>query len=117
MKKTKGNNVLSFKQPAEFYIKKAERHMDAGNFLEALKLYRNLVGMEPDNVEYLLYIAQIYSEIGLFSESNDMIHKIMRHGHTPTECLFALGCNYLGLNKFETADSYFFDYLKVILIY
>ncbi|MBT3319927.1 MAG: tetratricopeptide repeat protein [Clostridia bacterium] len=106
------NNVLSFKQPAEFYIKKAEKHIDAGNFLEALQLYRNLVGMEPDNVEYLLYIAQIYSEIGLFNESNDMIHKIMRQGHTPTECLFALGCNYLGLNKFETADSYFMEYLK-----
>ncbi len=111
MKKT-SNNVLSFKQPAEFYIKKAEKHIDAGNFLEALQLYRNLVGMEPDNVEYLLFIAQIYSEIGLFNESNDMIHKIMRQGHTPTECLFALGCNYLGLNKFETADSYFLEYLK-----
>lgn len=112
MENTNTSNVLSFRQPAEFYIKKAEKHIDAGNFLEALQLYRNLVGMEPDNVEYLLYIAQIYSEIGLFAESNDMIHKIMRQGHTPTECLFALGCNYLGLNKFDTADSYFMEYLK-----
>ena len=106
------DNVLSFRQPPEFYIKKAEKHIEQGNFLEALQLYRKLIGMEPDNAQYLLYIAQIYSEIGLYEESNDIIHKIMRQGEAPTECLFALGCNYLGLNKHEIADNYFYEYLK-----
>ena len=111
MKKTK-HKVLSFRQPAEFYIKKAEKHMEQGNFLEALQLYRKLIGMEPDNSQYLLYVAQIYSEIGLYEESNDIIHKIMRQGDAPSECLFALGCNYLGLNRHEIADNYFYEYLK-----
>ncbi len=111
MKKTT-NKVLSFRQPAEFYIKKAEKHLEQGKFLEALQLYRKLIGMEPDNAQYLLYIAQIYSEIGLYEESNDIVHKIMRQGDAPSECLFALGCNYLGLNRHEIADSYFYEYLK-----
>lgn len=112
MVKNNQNKVLSFWQPAEFYIRKAEKHIEQGNFLEALQLYRKLIGIEPDNTQYLLYVAQVYSEIGLYNESNDIIHKIMRQGDTPAECLFALGCNYIGLNKQDIADSYFLEYLK-----
>lgn len=112
MKKNEDNNVLSFRQPAEFYIRKAEKHIEKGNFLEALQLYRKLIGMDPSNAQYLLYVAQVYSEIGLYNESNDIIHKIMRHGETPTECLFALGCNYLGLGRDDVADGYFMEYMR-----
>ncbi len=113
MKDNKNNKILSFHQPAEFYIKKAEKHIDAGNFLEALALYRCVLGMEPENVDYLLSIAQIYSEMGLYAESNDVLLKIAKYGNTPTECLFALGCNYMGLKNYELADEAFEQYLAV----
>ena len=112
-KKTKQNNVLSFYQPPDFFIKKAEKHIDAGNFIEALQLYRQVLGMDPDNVEYLLCIAQIYTEMGLYSESNDVLLKIARNGDTPTECLFALGCNYMGLKEYALADEVFEQYLAL----
>ncbi len=111
MKDKKKSKVLSFHQPAEFYVKKAEKHIDAGNFLEALALYRCVLGMEPHNVEYLLSIAQIYSEMGLYEESNDVLLKMAKYGNTPTECLFALGCNYMGLKNYELADEAFEQYL------
>ncbi len=107
------NKILSFHQPASFFIKKAEKHIDAGNFIEALLLYRQALGMEPDNVEYLLSIAQIYSEMGLYAESNDVLLKIARFGNTPTECLFALGCNYMGMKNYELADEAFEQYLAI----
>lgn len=107
------NKVLSFHQPASFFIKKAEKHIDAGNFIEALQLYRQALGMEPDNVEYLLSIAQVYSEMGLYAESNDVLLKIARYGSTPTECLFALGCNYMGMKNYELADEAFEQYLAI----
>lgn len=107
------NKVLNFNQPASFFIKKAEKHIDAGNFLEALQLYRQVLGMEPDNVEYLLSVAQIYSEMGLYTESNDVLLKIARFGNTPTECLFALGCNYMGMKNYELADEAFEQYLAI----
>lgn len=107
------NKVLSFHQPASFFIKKAEKHIDAGNFIEALQLYRKALGVEPDNVEYLLSIAQIYSEMGLYAESNDVLLKIARFGNTPTECLFALGCNYMGMKNYELADEAFEQYLAI----
>ncbi len=113
MKDKKNNKVLSFNQPAEFFIKKAERHIDAGNLLEALALYRRVLGMEPENVDYLLSIAQIYSEMGLYSESNDVLLKIAKYGSTPTECLFALGCNYMGMKNYELADEAFEQYLAI----
>lgn len=113
MKDKTSNKILSFHQPAEFYIKKAEKHIDAGNFLEALALYRCVLGMEPENVDYLLSIAQIYSEMGLYAESNDVLLKIAKYGNTPTECLFALGCNYMGLKNYELADEAFEQYLAV----
>lgn len=107
------NKVLSFHQPASFFKKKADKHVDAGNFIEALQLYRQALGIEPDNVEYLLSIAQIYSEMGLFAESNDVLLKIARYGNTPTECLFALGCNYMGMKNYELADEAFEQYLAI----
>lgn len=113
MKNNRNNKILSFYQPAEFFIKKAEKHIDAGNFLEALALYRCVLGMEPENVDYLLSIAQIYSEMGLYSESNDVLLKIAKYGNTPTECLFALGCNYMGLKNYELADEAFEQYLAI----
>lgn len=114
MKKNKEHKkILSFHQPAEFFIKKAEKHIDAGNFLEALALYRCVLGMEPENVDYLLNIAQIYSEMGLYAESNDVLLKIAKYGKTPTECLFALGCNYMGMKNYELADEAFEQYLAL----
>ncbi len=107
------NNVLDFYQPASFFIKKAEKHIDAGNFLDALRLYRQALGMEPDNFEYLLSIAQIYSEMGLYEESNDVLLKIAKYGNTPTECLFALGCNYMGMKNYALADEAFEQYLSI----
>ncbi|MGI5849001.1 MAG: tetratricopeptide repeat protein [Christensenellales bacterium] len=107
------NKVLNFNQPAAFFLKKAEKHFDAGNFLEALQLYRQVLGMEPDNVEYLLSIAQVYSEMGLYAESNDVLLKIARYGNTPTECLFALGCNYMGMKNYVLADEAFEQYLSI----
>lgn len=107
------NNVLSFNQPAEFFVKKAEKQFDAGNFLEALSLYRQVLDMDPSNTEYLLSISQVYSEMGLYSESNDVLHKIIRHGNMPTECLFALGCNYIGMKKYHLADDVFEQYLEI----
>ena len=113
MEEKKQNNILSFNQPAEFFIKKAEKHIDAGNLLEALELYRRVMGMEPENVEYLLSVAQIYSEMGLYAESNDVLLKIAKFGNTPTECLFALGCNYMGMKNYELADEAFEQYLAI----
>ncbi len=115
MKKIENNNnkILSFNQPAEFFIRKAEKHIDAGNLLEALQLYRQVLGMEPENVDYLLSIAQVYSEMGLYAESNDVLLKIAKFGNTPTECLFALGCNYMGMKNYELADEAFEQYLAI----
>ncbi len=111
--KNRESKVLSFNQPAEFYIRKAEKHIDAGNLLEALQLYRQVLGMEPNNVDYLLSIAQVYSEMGLYAESNDVLLKIAKYGNTPTECLFALGCNYMGMKNYELADEAFEQYLAI----
>jgi len=105
--------VLSFNQPAEFYIRKAEKHIDAGNLLQALQLYRKVLGMEPGNTDYLLSIAQVYSEMGLYAESNDVLLKIAKYGNPPTECLFALGCNYMGMGNYEMADEAFEQYLAL----
>jgi len=112
-KKDLKNKVLEFKQPADFFIKKAEKHMDAGNFLEALQLYRQVLCNDPGNIEYLLSIAQIYSEMGLYEESNDVLLKIAKYGNTPTECLFALGCNYMGMQNYALADEAFEQYLAL----
>ncbi|MGI6706446.1 MAG: tetratricopeptide repeat protein [Clostridia bacterium] len=110
----KGNNIVPFEQDGSFYYRKAQKYIDSNNYINALRFYRKAVEKEPDNVEYLLDLAEIFTEMNYYEESNHILFHLIQDGANVTaECYFGLGCNFLGLQEFDKASECFDKYLQI----
>ncbi|MEZ4357668.1 MAG: tetratricopeptide repeat protein [Eubacteriales bacterium] len=106
------NKILSFNQPAQFFIRLAEKHLDKNDFLDALYYYRKASDIEPGDIDNQIAIAEILTEIGHFEESNNLFFKLLRrNSYIIPECYFGIGCNYMELGEFELAKENFQKYL------
>lgn len=104
--------VVSFERSAEYYYLKYQRQMDKGAYLDALDSLRTAVRKEPDNCAYQLALAEFYTEINYFEESNYRVLEAMRR--MPGEegrTLFLLGCNFFGMREEQKAQECFEKYL------
>lgn len=104
--------VVSFERGAEYYYLKYQRQMDKGAYLDALDSLRTAVRKEPGNRAYKLALAEFYTEINYFEESNYWVLDAMRQ--QPEEdgrTLFLLGCNFFGMREEQKAQECFEKYL------
>lgn len=104
--------VVSFERGAEYYYLKYQRQMDKGAYLDALDSLRTAVRKEPENRAYKLALAEFYTEINYFEESNYWVLDAMRQ--QPEEdgrTLFLLGCNFFGMREEQKAQECFEKYL------
>ena len=62
----KQRKVVPFDQDGQFYYRKAKKHMNNNNYLGALNFYRKAIEKEPQNVEYLMDLAEVFTEMGSF---------------------------------------------------
>ena len=68
--------------------------------------------MDPDNFDYAAGMADIYTELEFFEESNALIYEALRKNpKRAKECTFLMGCNYMGLSYLSNADRCFRKYL------
>jgi tetratricopeptide (TPR) repeat protein len=108
------SNVLSFDQPGEFFLRKAEKLLDENNFVDALPFFRKAAEKEPENIDYKLALAEVFTEMNFFEESNNILFEILKTAdETATECYFGLGCNFMGLADYEKAQESFEKYMKL----
>jgi len=105
--------VISFDQNGEFYHRKARKHMDNSNYLNALNLYRKAVEKEPQNVEYLLDLAEVFTEMGCYDQSSRVLFTILQKEKARFDCYFGLGCNFLGMQDYDKAIECFEKYLDI----
>lgn len=105
--------VLSFDRPADFYYQAAVRNLDGGRYISALPLIRQAIAKDPKNEEYLLTLAEIYTDIGKFDQSNAILFDLVEKNEDITECYYGLGCNFIGLNDLEKAAQSFEKYLDI----
>lgn len=108
----KQNKVVPFEQSGQFFHRKAQKYMDSNNYINALSFYRKAVEKEPQNIEYSLDLAEIFTEMGYFDQSSRILFSIIQKDGTRTECYFGLGCNFLGLQDFDKAMKSFERYLE-----
>jgi tetratricopeptide (TPR) repeat protein len=115
MKKTifAGNKTVPFEQQGDFFHRKACSHLENSNYFEALSFFRKALEKEPDNAEYQLALAQTFTEMGHFEESNRIIAAMLSSGDVYSECYYGMGCNFLGLEEYERAKDSFKHYLSV----
>ncbi|MBQ9942221.1 MAG: hypothetical protein IJP03_04345, partial [Christensenellaceae bacterium] len=109
----KGGRVLSFDRDGEFYYSKYEKLADRGNMIDALVALRAAAEKQPDEVEFSLELAELYTEMCFFEESIFLLFELMRRRQ---DCfgdgMFGLGCNFYGLHDLAKARECFEQYLR-----
>ncbi len=105
--------ILPFDQPGTFHYRRAQKRLDQQRYLDALQSLRSAVQKDPDNPEYQLDLAEIFTEMCCFDESNQVLFALMRSPQSVSECYFGLGCNFMGLQDFEKARESFLTYIRL----
>jgi len=105
--------ILPFDQNGGFYHKKAQKHIGNNNYIDALIFYRKAVEKEPENNIYKLDLAQAFSEMNYYDESNRLLFLVLQSSENKSECFFGLGCNYIALREYEKAEECFNKYLDI----
>lgn len=107
------NKVLPFDQNGQFYYKKAQKYIDSNNYVDALSFYRKAVDKDPENLNYKMDLAQVFSEMNYYDESNRLLFLVFQKEKNKSECYFGLGCNFMALREYEKAEECFDRYLKI----
>ena len=95
MKKTKHTgHVVPYQQNDVFYAKRAQRHVERGELVEALACYRKLQAREEDNVAVQLELAWLYAQLRYYDRSNELLLLLLPRLEENAECYFALGSNF-----------------------
>jgi len=105
--------VIPFEQNGQFYYRKAKKYVESNNYIDALSFYRKAVEKDPENLEYRLDLAQVFTEMGYYEESNQILLYILQRDENNADCYFCLGCNFLGLQEYERAKECFEKYLQL----
>lgn len=105
--------VVPFEQNGEFFHRKARKHVENNNYINALSYYRKAVEMDPDNLEYSLDLAEVFTEMGYFNESNQILFTIVQKNPSRCECYFGIGCNFLGQQDYSKAEECLEKYLDI----
>ncbi|AEE95497.1 tetratricopeptide repeat protein [Mahella australiensis] len=107
-------NVLPFEQNGSFYYKRAQKYIGKSNYIEALNCYRKAVDKDPDNIGYVLELAELFTEMSFFDESNVVLaHVLHRAGEYRARVYFDMACNFLGMQDYDQAREYFKKYLNM----
>lgn len=109
----KARKIVPFEQNGAFFHKKARKHIENNNYINALSYYRKAVEKDPDNVEYLLDLAEVFTEMSYFTESNQILFGIVQQEAARGDCYFGIGCNFLGLQDYDKAEEWLVKYLDI----
>ncbi|WP_129721439.1 tetratricopeptide repeat protein [Xylanivirga thermophila] len=105
------SNVIPFDQDGEFFYRKACKYVKDNRYIDALNFYRKAVEKEPENIDYMLDLAEVFTEMTYFDESNKLLFSILENDDSVSDCYFGLGCNFLGLQEYDKAEECFEKYL------
>ncbi len=107
--------IIPFEQDGEFYYKKALRFMENKNYYNALFYYRKALSKEPYNNDYLLSLAETYTEMCYYQESNRALFLVSQNkdDDVAPDFYFGLGCNFMGMHEYKRAEDAFETYLQL----
>ena len=111
--KMKQENILSFAQGGAFYARLAKKYAEQYDLPQALQYFERALWEEPDNIDYKLSLASVYTDMYCFELSNRILVRLARESgpHDP-ECYFGMGCNFMGMQAYERARESFARYLR-----
>lgn len=80
--------------------------MDAEEFFRALFYVNKAIEDDPDMLDNYFLLADIYSDMGLYSQSNNIYYRLLAADEELTDCYFRIAQNYIYLGDTDTAVWY-----------
>lgn len=74
------DSVLSFTRDAAFINRRAQVRRDAGEDMDALRLYRRACEEAPDNAVYRIDLAEMLNKMGCVHASYDELNRLINEG-------------------------------------
>ncbi|NDI36570.1 tetratricopeptide repeat protein [Chengkuizengella sediminis] len=106
-------NIVSLSMNATFFYEKAVHFLDRYQYAKALKYFRRAMELEPENAVNHANLAGVYSELGDYRESNQILKKVLDEvDPSMTECHFYMANNYMNMDLFESAEEALVSYLE-----
>lgn len=82
--------IVAFNESSAFAYHRAMKNRRENNMLDALELMRAAAERSPEDSEYALKLANLYSEIGCFRQSARILLDQLAAGNACEECWFSL---------------------------
>lgn len=109
----KPKKIIPLQMDATFFFERAVRNLDRCRYEKAIKYFRRAVDYEPENPVNYCNLAGILSEIGNYTESNQILMKIVEEvDPTMTECYFYMANNFANMEDFVSAEKAIINYLE-----
>lgn len=108
----KNGSLLPFTRDAAFINRRAQARREAGENLEALRLFRRAMEAAPDNLEYCVDTAELLNHMGCLKASYELINSLinsgrisraLRSGTASSSALFGQACNLSSLGCTRSA--------------
>ena len=97
--------VVPFTQNAEFYYRRACRYLEENNELLAVQYARRAYSMDPQDVEYAITLAETLNQIHRYDDSIRVLLTACPVNEMPSDALFGLASNFMGLEEFQAAGQ------------
>lgn len=101
------SKIVRFFQDSESFYRMGLKAYRKKDLRLASKLVKRAVELEPDNEEMMHRLASIYTELGEYEKSNELLTYILHHMNQDSiECYYFLANNYAHLGLFQKAYQY-----------
>ena len=112
-KKSQGQ-LLSFNPTGEYYYSKGLKAFHRRDFRKAIKYLQRAMQLEPGESMIVCQLAIIYTELGEYQQSNQLLHQILEeYDEDMVECHYFLANNYAHLGFFKDAYTHVNLYLDL----
>ena len=111
--KASSAQIIPFARSGEILYRKGCESIERNNYIDGVLFFRRAIEKDPMNEDFNLALAEIYTEMNYFDESNRILFEILRNSEELiTDCFFGMGCNFLGLKEYQRARDSFATYLE-----
>lgn len=105
--------ILSFSQDSSFYLKTGRRQAEEGNLVSALAKIRKAYDLDPQSQDNVIALAEILNRMQRFEESTRVLLLYGLPEDLPSDGLFGLASNYIGMEEFIPARMFLLMYLSL----
>ena len=100
----KSGKIVPFSQDHDFYYNRAIRCMDRDDIEQAAYYASRAAAMDENNAQCRLELAGLYSEMGRFARSNELLMGLIAEENEDlSECWLGAGCNFASLQYYGCA--------------